>query len=240
MPGNCPVVGIISHCLKKYISIHLIAWRPIIPLHPGTLSSKAIHDPFISLLWNLWSLMLLMLCAILKATQQHLTLMLRKYSAWVEWTPPVWSFTSCICEIRKVSCSSPLSDRYFSRIPLKFDFPNLDRHRFAQHDLFASRIIWWSEHKKLNLLILTCLGILLKVWGWSATTPTLSLALLPTTHLLKSSIEKRRFELCPLVDLDVPHWLFWRLLWLYSLTENNKLLDDAIGSTEKNDILDQI
>ena len=137
MPGNCPVVGIISHCLKKYISIHRITCHLIKPLHLGALSSKGIHDPFISLLWNLWSLMLLMLCAILKATQQHLTLMLRKYSAWVEWTPPVWSFTSCICEIRKLSCSSPLSDRYFSRIPLKFDFPNLDRHRFAQNDLFV-------------------------------------------------------------------------------------------------------
>ena len=78
----------------------------------------------------------------------------------------VWSWTSCICEIIKVSCSSPLRDKYLCHNPLKFAFPNFERKISPQHALVLSNSIRRCEHRKLYLLTLTCCGILQKLRGW--------------------------------------------------------------------------
>ena len=60
----------------------------------------------------------------------------------------------------------------FCRKPQKFAFPNFVRHRFPQHGLLVSNAIWWSEHKKLYLLRLTCRGILRKWINLLTETPS--------------------------------------------------------------------
>ena len=83
-----------------------------------------------------------------------------------------WSRNSCICEIRKVYCSSTLSDKYFSRNTLRFVLPNLERQRLPHHDLLVSIAIWRSEVKKLNLF---------------------------NTHLSRISFENERFSYASLI-----------------------------------------
>ena len=158
----------------------------------------------------------------------------------------MWSVTSCISEIRNVSCSSPLSNKYFCRIPLKVAFPNLERQRFLLHDLLVSEAIWQSEHKKLTFFILTYQGILLKVRGWFKLAFSLDVLYMPLfAHLMfiwiplrfKGSIEERKFELFLTSQFNVWPGPFWKLGLLYSSIENNESLDKTKKSTKNKDIM---
>ena len=101
---------------------------------------------------------------------------------------------------------------------------------------------WWSEHRKLYHLTLTCRGTLRKFRGLltqlssafnklnsSWVVSTLIFIILPK---LNGSIEKSDVELCSQSFLD-SIWHRLLLTWLYSSIEHNELSENFKGSTEK-------
>ena len=158
-----------------------------------------------------------------------------------------WSRNSCICEIRKVYCSSTLSDKYFSRNTLRFVLPNLERQRLPHHDLLVSIAIWRSEVKKLNLLKHLS-RILLKVRGLVTQASSLDLSPLsvfahPVTCCkpqdLTGLIENNEFDLCITLEDECWHWPFAIPRWLY-LVINKELLDNVKESIENKEILVEV
>ena len=109
--------------MQSSSSRHNIAFLWEIDLHPiNNILVKRYRRPFINHHCILWSIILPKFWEILKSIVQHLVVNPRKYSTCVKLSPVLWSFTNRICKIRKVSCSSPLSDKYFCRVPLSFPF----------------------------------------------------------------------------------------------------------------------
>ena len=122
LPDKCnlPIIGIILHYFEKNISIYLIAWRPIRPLYPDAFLSKC--DPITCHSWPLWSLIFTNAMSDFENSSTTVSTQSKEIFNMHRIRPCMVILTGCLCKIRKISCSSPLSDKYFCRVPLSFPF----------------------------------------------------------------------------------------------------------------------
>ena len=132
----------------------------------------------------------------------------------------VWSFTSCIlCEIKKVSCSSPLSDKYFCHNPLMFA-------KFL--DLEKQMLTTWLVCIKCNLTTRRE-----KVKSFYTNLPRNSSKFKRLVYAILVCRRINRFTICKtftFVDTTWLKWLSWKkgvrsltniIVWLLTLAPLN-------------------
>ena len=143
------------------------------------------------------------------------------------------SWTSCICEIIKVSYSSPLRDK-FHKVEILTTWLTCIKCDLM---IWTQKIISFNAHlpwnsSKMDRLIYA-----------SPSEDKSTLSLFATSLLfwippeLNSSIEKKELWHLPISEFESSRLAIWSGPWLYSSVENNELLHNGNRSTENRKFL---